>query len=294
MTSHTTMSSTLLDNGSGLNLPTFFINNDDISRVRGRTIWLSFFKLIILTVSALFGYVVCASSDSDELGRGISAGIAIFACGAIFQIAVGSMQRRFESQALPVPLAVQFFIRGASVSILLAAGLEVFGMSFNRPREVEWKDIPIALTVGFAEEVSKMLMVIAGICLIPTNLPESIVPETNETCMRCIPVSGCVRAWTVLIESPIALATAGLSVGFGFMFSENLEYFYIVFTTMDVTTRLITMGLRILTNLHPILTGLAACRLASNIWLQGTPKTVSIGKVAKYQALSFMHCLISD
>lgn len=282
MIADTTISSTLLPNEPRpVSQPTLVLKSDQVESVRGRPLWILIFRIFGLVVPALFGYLVYSVSDSDQLVRGMDAFMAMMLCCVVFWSLQKVLSARAPGECLHPALAVQFFFRGASVSILLAVMLESFGMSTNRPRYAVWKDVPIAFTVGFAEEVSKLFVVVLGTFLIPSQLPESLVLNQDDaTCMRCIPTGFCVRSWTTLIESPRALAMAGMSVGFGFMFSENLEYFFLVFTTMDTTTRIITMVLRILLNLHPILTGLCAARLASILWTSSEPRSISIGKIA--------------
>ena len=251
--------------------------------IRGKPLWVIIFRAFSITIPALFGYLVYLASVSDEINRGIDAFLAMAMCCFIFALVHKSLSFRALSEALPFSLAIQFFFRGATVSIVLAIMLESFGMSTSRPRYVVWKDAPFALMVGFAEEVAKLLVVVVGTILIPSQLPESLVLEQgNATFLRCIPATCCVRSWTNLVESPRALAMTGISVGFGFMFSENLEYFFMVFTTMDTTTRLVTTFLRIILNLHPILTGICASRLANLVWKNSSvPKSISIGKLAQ-------------
>ena len=282
MISDTTISSNLLPNEPRAQIqPMLVLKLDQVQSVRGRPTWVFIFRIFAIVIPALFGYLVYSVSESDQVNRGSDAFIGMALCCAVFWLVRSMLSSRAPGESLSAPLAVQFFFRGASVSIILAVMLESFGMSTNRPRYVMWKDVPIAFTVGFAEEVSKLFVVILGTFLIPTQLPESLVLNQGDmTCMRCFPVGCCVRTWTTLVESPRALAIAGMSVGFGFMFSENLEYFFLVFTTMDTTTRMITMVMRIVLNLHPILTGLCAARLAGRIWTSAVPRSISIGKLA--------------
>ncbi len=283
MTPDTTISSTLLTNERPPAVPpVIVIQNHQLELVRGKPLWVYIFRMFSLVIPGVFGYLVYSMSESDRSTRGIDAFMAMLLCSSVFWVSQSYLTSHAQNEALSSSLSIQFFFRGASVSIFLAVMLESLGMVSNRPRFVTWKDLPIAVTVGFAEEVSKLLVVVLGTFLVPSNLPEALIlnQSGDPSCMRCFPLGSCIRLWTTLVDSPRALAMAGISVGFGFMFSENLEYFFLVFTSMDSSTRLITMGLRILLNLHPILTGLSATRLANSIWTSSQPKSISIGKLA--------------
>ena len=277
-----TISSTLLNvDQAPIAPPMIVILNQQLESVRGRHLWVHLFRMFSLLIPGVFGYFVYSMSASERTTRGIDAFMAMILCCTAFLASQSYLRSLARSDALSSSLSIQFFFRGATVSIILAVMMESFGMASNRPRFVMWKDLPIALTVGFSEEVSKLIVVVLGTYLIPSQLPETLIMnQGHESCLSCFPIGSFIRLWTTLVESPRALAMAGISVGFGFMFSENLEYFFIVFTSMDSSTRFFTMGIRILLNLHPILTGLAAARLASYVWSSPRPKSISIGKLA--------------
>ena len=263
-------------------LPVLLLNPRAVEGLRGRQCWNPIFVVIAILASAFFGFKVSAYSTQDPLERGMGAFAGIFSCFAVFRgthAALASRSDNFLSQEL----SIQFFFRGAVVSIILAMILELVELRSLRPRNVELKDLPIALIVGFSEEISKFFVVVMGVSLLPWNLPQHMIDTHSGVIFRCIPSSCFARMWTVLIESPRAFAMAGIAAGFGFMTTENLEYFFQVFVQLDITSCIATSVMRIALNLHPLLTGLAAARLAQQVWSNGAtaaPRTISIGKVA--------------
>ena len=262
-------------------LPVLLLNPEGVSNLRGRTCWTWVFSVIAIVISGLFGLVTGLVSKSPA--RGFGGALALMTCFLAFRVVHTFVSKRQEDgKPLSEALAIQFFLRGAVVSIVIAMVLEATELSALRPRKVEFKDIPIALIVGFAEEVAKLLAVLLGLCLVASDLPTLVVPDPTRVCCMCLPIGPCVRAWCVLVESPRALAMAGIAAGYGFMTSENMEYFLMIFTTADLPSCIATVVLRIALNLHPLLTGLAAARLARFVWSNGsTPRTVSIGKIAR-------------
>lgn len=254
-----------------MTVPVVVVSEEIVASVRGRPIWNYVFLAVAVLVSAAFASTL--TSLAGDSVTGIFGGLALITCFILARV-VHIFLGRGQASFLSTSLAAQFFLRGAVVSIFLAMVLEVVGMTELRPKAVPWKDLPIALLVGFSEEVAKMLSVIAGTVLIAASLPQDLVllrPELN---------SQCLRTWTVLVESPRALAAAGIAVGFGFMMTENIEYFFMIFTLSSFGESLAAAGMRILLNLHPILTGLASSRLAKLVYASQGVRSISIGKVA--------------
>jgi hypothetical protein len=88
--------------------------------------------------------------------------------------------------------------------------------------------------------------------------------------------------WRTVVYGPVELVALGLSVGFGFMTTENIEYFTAINLQPDegkhvevtsLVSRVVFTLLRCLFNLHPLLTGLVAVRLSSRIYSKGLDRT---------------------
>jgi len=197
--------------------------------------------------------------------------------------------------AISTSLLVQFMLRGASLSIVVAIALEYSGQRFIRrvtmaqPRDTFWHGDKIVkallmVVVGFSEEFAKLIAATCGTCLSKETLE-----ETSGGCWCCNRI--CCR---VLLESPKALALAGLAAGFGFMAVENVEYVMVsalkpVATPVGTTTEqilseqdsksgvaVITILVRVFFNIHPWLTGLSTVRLGQ-VAFDGEPTTACLG-----------------
>jgi RsiW-degrading membrane proteinase PrsW (M82 family) len=256
--------------------PVIFASPETAATVQGRPIWNIIFAIIAIIVPAFLGSKISKlSGDSD---RGVVAGFALFFCFAFFRIVHARLARN-QPGFLSFSLGAQFFLRGAIVSILLAMAMEQAAISFLGPNEREWKDLPIALIVGFSEEVSKLLVVVVGLNLLSSSLPQQLIlepgPDDNY--------STCVRWWATVIRSPKALAMAGIATGFGFMTCENIEYFPAMFLIQDTTIYDVIPAVlfRIFFNLHPLLTGLATARLAHEVYAQTPAKSATIGRITR-------------
>lgn len=261
------------------------VSPDVLQSVRGKPYWNYIFVAVSVLVPILFGFVVKRLTGDPD--RGSSATISLILCFYVYRL-VHTWLGWNKIGFLSLSLGAQFFLRGAVISILMAMTLELMGMSYLKPRQVEWKDAPIALIVGFSEEVSKLFVLVTGLVVIPRDLPEQLVlqPRADDR------FTSCVRWWTTLVDSPKALAMAGIAAGFGFMTSENIEYFMLVFTSSDVEEAWPLVVFRVFLNLHPMLTGLAAARLAKELFLPGQIKNVTIGRLARAIAPSVvMHAL---
>ena len=254
-----------------MTVPVVVINDETVASVRGRPFWNYVFVAAAVLTSITFASSL--QTATGDAARGFGGGIAIGVC-FILARAVHIYLGRNQSGFLSTSLAAQFFLRGAIMSIFLAMVIEIVGLSELRPKPVRWRDAPVALIVGFAEEISKLLAVTAGLVVVASRLPQDLVLVRQELHSKC------VRFWSVLVESPRALAAAGIAAGFGFMMSENIEYFFMVFILADAGSCAAMAAMRIFLNLHPMLTGLAAARLAKLIYTPQGVRTVSVGKVA--------------
>ena len=251
--------------------PVIILNSASAEGVRGRRRWLCVFNVIGTLTSlgfSTFVYVVSA-----DMGKAVAGFSMVGLCFASVRIWNASLK------VLPSSLAVQFFLRAAVVSVLLAIAMESVQLkNFDPDFQSKTWVFPIAFTAGFAEEVAKLAVVLVGLCL--TQLPAALALSSG-TIFHCVPTSGCIRFWSVLIESPRGLAMAGIAAGLGFMTSENLEYFATPFMFLPTLSCLVFAALRIFLNLHPLLTGLSAARLAHALWHPGGPRSVSPGKVVR-------------
>jgi RsiW-degrading membrane proteinase PrsW (M82 family) len=257
------------------------VSPDVLQSVRGRPYWNYVFMAVSVLVPMLFGFDIKKLTGDPD--RGSSATISLILCFYVYRL-VHTWLGWNKIGFLSLSLGVQFFLRGAVISILIAMILELMGISYLKPRQVEWKDAPIALIVGFSEEVSKLLVVVVGLVVIPRNLPEQLVlqPRADDR------FTTCVRWWTTLVDTPKALAMAGIAAGFGFMTSENIEYFTLVFTSSAIDEAWQLVVFRIFLNLHPMLTGLAAARLAKEVFQPGQIKNLTIGRLARAIAPSVL------
>jgi RsiW-degrading membrane proteinase PrsW (M82 family) len=253
------------------NPPVVFASPDTMEGIRGRPIWNIIFAVAAILIPVWFGSgIVRLTGDPD---RGTSASIALFSCFALCRI-VHVILGRNQVGFLSFSLGAQFFLRGALLSVFLAMVMELIGMVFLGPSHAEWKDVPVALVVGFSEEISKILVVIVGLSLTRISLPEELVLQG--------PSSSCIRWWTVLVESPRALAMAGIAAGFGFMTCENIEYLAAVFAAAPSLGAAIPMAaFRVIFNLHPLITGLAAARLSREVFQDNEIKMVTAGRVTR-------------
>ena len=130
--------------------------------------------------------------------------------------------RFFGHVQITTSLLVQFVIRGATLSIVVAVVLESAGQRFLGNRgETEsltgtWSfgAAAMMLVVGFSEEFAKMIAATCGTCLTIAALRE----QRGGCCF-------CQKHFChVLLGSRRELALAGLAAGFGFMTIENMEY----------------------------------------------------------------------
>ena len=255
--------------------PIVFASPDTAASVQGRPIWNLLYAIVAIIVPVFLGSRI--SHFSGDSSRGFVAGISLFSCFALFRIVHVQLARN-QSGFLSFALGAQFFFRGAIVSIVLAMIMELAAMAFLGPNQKEWKDLPIALVVGFSEEISKFLVLVAGLNLLSSSLPQQLIlePGPNDT------YTTCVRWWATVVQSPRALAMAGIATGFGFMTCENLEYFQAIFLVdADLVEIMPTVIFRIIFNLHPLLTGLAAARLAREVFVQTPAKSATVGRVSR-------------
>ena len=255
-----------------VDIPVVFASPDTVSGIRGRPFWNIIFAVVSFLVPVWFGSKIArVTGDAD---RGSAATLTLFTCFALYR-ALHLILGRSQIGFLSLSLGAQFFFRGAFLSVFLAMVMELVAMVFIGPSHAEWKDVPIALIVGFSEEVSKILLVLIGLVLTSNSLPAELVLTSQA--------SSCIRWWTVLVESPRALAMAGIAAGFGFMTCENIEYLAVVFVSAPSLGGAIPMAaFRIFFNLHPLLTGLATSRLATEVF-QGNQgiKMITPGRVTR-------------
>jgi RsiW-degrading membrane proteinase PrsW (M82 family) len=120
------------------------------------------------------------------------------------------------------------------------------------------------MSVGFCEEVAKLMALLAGVRYRHGPPPLSVG------------VKGCCDAmWRYVVTSPLELVVLGLSVGFGFMTTENVEYFTMINLDKngDLYDRIVATLVRCFLNLHPLLTGLVACRLGARVYSKDLLRT---------------------
>jgi RsiW-degrading membrane proteinase PrsW (M82 family) len=250
---------------------TIFIAPDSVLSLRGRPEWTILFWIVGGVVPFCFGYAVYLYSIDNAPSRGFGGGIALASCFILLHFVHSFLSK--QSSTISLSLAVQFFLRGAFLSIFIAMVIEATGLSELHPKYVELRDLPIALIVGVSEEFAKFLSLLVGLCLVPSDLPPSLAYLGEQGCPSCL------RWWSVLVDTPLGLAMAGIATGIGFMTTENIEYFFLIFSSLDTQSCVFTALLRICFNLHPLLTGLAAARLATAVFPPPHTRTLTLGKL---------------
>lgn len=232
-----------------------FLDSESIEALRGRPFWTKLYWSVSIIVSSLFGWAL--SVVLKDTIPGIAGSMALLTCFVLLWVIHRLLSKSTGPNFCTFSLLVQFFFRGAIVAVSIAMLLEVVGLSELKPKYAKLRDLPISLIVGFSEESGKFFSLLLGLCLVPTDLPAALARV--GTSRRW---SLCTRWWSVLIESPQSLVLAGIATGLGFMTTENIEYFSMIFSSLDTVSCIATALTRIFLNLHPLLTGLAAARLA--------------------------------
>jgi RsiW-degrading membrane proteinase PrsW (M82 family) len=202
------------------------------------------FALVWLSLTALtFAFVYSAATDF-VMERACTATLSL--CLSLF------IFTRFWSQNSFRPIFAFFALRGASLGIVLTLIFELYAYTFSLPvsstpcfSELFF----VMLLVGVKEETAKLFSVLLGSSLSPAGL-------SPHCCGSYHP-------------SARDLGLAGVAVGYGFMLLENVEYFIIVDLMSGEGARVARIGtglIRSLFNLHPVLTGLVAARLARSVY----------------------------
>lgn len=194
--------------------------------------------------------------------------------------------RHWESVNITGALLIQFFVRGATLAILITTLTEFSGLLLvHKAEAVEGSyhyylyNFLDMLVVGFTEEGSKLAALVSCAYLSARTL-ENVAPGCWPRPCMC----------RVLCESPRAFMLAGLAVGYGFMTVENGEYMTAIVSTPvttystpdtsaadtaaalrteNVMAQIMTLaqiGLRIFLNIHPWLVGVSAARILMIVW----------------------------
>jgi len=191
-------------------------------------------------------------------------------------------------------LLIQFMLRGATFSILVAVSLEAIGQNFLNKRGLITQTAAthgrlfgialMMLVVGFSEEFAKLMAATCGTSLSQTRVSRE---KAREGCCH----KHFCHVW---VSSPRALALAGLACGFGFMALENVEYILAVVMRapsipegnkedkdfeytegVAFAVTMIIIAVRVLLNLHPWLAGLSALRVG-RVAFQSEPTTACL------------------
>lgn len=199
--------------------------------------------------------------------------------------------RKLGNVKISSSLLIQFMLRGASLSLVLALLLECGGGAILMARagvlgatdQFSVGGVLMNLLVGFSEECAKLLAVTCGSCL--------TVAAFSANFKGCCCFNN--RCFQLLVETPRALGLAGLASGFGFMIAENMEYMLSI--TMEPTghpngkdltsqastpsfiVNIIIIAARVLLSIHPWLTGLSSLRIGRIAFSNPEPTTACLG-----------------
>lgn len=262
-------------------IPQVILNQDQFNSLRGGRIWSYLFVLYVTIISGIAWVVVAGGSDSAS-----SSTCVFFLVLSAYSVVISHRILGVyadKASFITRNSVYHMFLRGAIFSVLVAAALEYLDYVTAPPRPTAWGVVPLTIAIGFAEELGKFLAVLIGLHVAPCTLPQSLVWPSAETMVYGLfSTRNCTRFWTYVVESPRSLAMAGIAVGWGFATTENLEYFITIAKSRTGISGSFSMLFRILVNLHPIFTGLAAARLASSVYRDyPAVRSVSVGKIVR-------------
>ena len=209
--------------------------------------------LISIAATAAISFLVLKTSPDRAQERSITAALSFVLSLSLFVW--------FACSYLSLALAFQYALRGATVGVFATVVLESWSQSVLASSPPLVALPAIMFGVGFAEEGGKLLSLLFHTALTLTSLN--------------LHAGGCLGVWCQsLVAERRGLLLLGICVGFGFMLTENLEYFYIVNISTDPTNsanterfgRIVTGLLRSFLNLHPLLTGWVAARLGKKVY----------------------------
>eukprot|EP00928_Gymnodinium_smaydae_P084136 TRINITY_DN6738_c0_g2_i2.p1 TRINITY_DN6738_c0_g2~~TRINITY_DN6738_c0_g2_i2.p1 ORF type:complete len:402 (+),score=75.06 TRINITY_DN6738_c0_g2_i2:138-1343(+) len=232
-----------------------------------------------------------AAADAAE-GRALAA-VAVALLGFVLAAAIltGLQQLPRTRAQLLAPGVVQFLLRGA----LLAAPAAVLaqralGAVLSVPG-VMWRSLCACVTAAVSEELAKLLVVVLWT---RTAAPSSASAAVTRRCSSdgaCVEAAlGCADRYRSVVPSPRALALAGVAAGLGFMVAENLEYVAgeaVALGHLGQPIIFCTVGaMRMLCNLHWILVGLSASRLAPTMFARAPAALHSLGWIDWFLAIA--------
>jgi RsiW-degrading membrane proteinase PrsW (M82 family) len=216
---------------------------------RGRHCYKLVCYMSSIFVSALMYFGIRGASHTAPVERGLTAAGSFLACFGIFIW--------FASKWEAWPITFMFCLRGGTIAILIGVVLEIWAQSNLNPVGNVLFLPTMMLAVGLSEEAGKLAAVLFATAF--------TISDLNPT-----------RTCSTLVRNPRFLAFLGVCVGFGFMMTENIEYFALV--DLDDSSgdemqervgRILTALIRTLLNLHPVLTGLVTARLAKRLSTPG-------------------------
>lgn len=211
------------------------------------------YRWLCAWLSALFvtglAFVVYNLAADRATERSVTAGVSLTLSIATFVY----FARQFYSSS---HLTFMYCLRGATLAILVTIILETFSQVELAKHTTEIALPFMMLAVGVSEEGGKLLAL-----LLFTSLGYGSVRNADGCC-------------STIVLKPQTLAILGVCVGFGFMITENIEYFYMVDMSQDPEApewqerlgRILTGIIRTFFNLHPLLTGWTAVRLGKRVW----------------------------
>ena len=222
------------------------IDGESLDRYsRGRHCYKLTCYMAAALVSAVMYLAVKDASMDSPVERGLTAAGSFVTCFAVFIW--------FASKWEAWPITFMFCLRGATIAVFLSVIFESWAQSSLNPSD-KFLFLPtMMLAVGFSEEAGKLAAVLFATSFAITDL------NPQRSCLT-------------LVRNPRLLAFLGICVGFGFMMTENIEYFAMV--DLDNSNgdedqlrveRILTALIRTFLNLHPLLTGLVSARLARRL-----------------------------
>eukprot|EP00397_Hematodinium_sp_SG-2012_P038414 GEMP01041783.1.p1 GENE.GEMP01041783.1~~GEMP01041783.1.p1 ORF type:complete len:403 (+),score=73.04 GEMP01041783.1:66-1274(+) len=205
-------------------------------------------------------------TTSEEVVKRLN--LALVSQGASFLTAICVLSLWKCCSRIPVTWSMlcYYVLRGATVGAIVAIYLESWGLSIKLGGSPLAKSNVLFVmcsmfVVGLAEETAKIIAMSFNLA----RQFEELEPP-DGCCQKC-------KLFRVLVDNPKTLMIIGVATGYGFMITENFEYFFSNAVQPDTYgkyddphamalfgdfSRIYTAVTRNVLNPHPLFTGLAA------------------------------------